>query len=284
VWGSSFLVTKIGVTALPPFMFSSVRFMLGGAMLYAIAQWLRPAPVRPERADWWHALVVGSATVLVSNGANVWALQWISSNQSALLNVSSAFWIALFGVFGRRGQPISLRVGIGLAVGGIGTALILIPRDPAMATSAHGTLLPSLVVLGGCMAWGMGSIYLRNVRARVDLLTFTGMQMLCGGALLQLPALLNGDAAAWHWSAGGVAAMAYLTIFSSCLAYTAFAWLLQNATPALTGSYGFVNPAIATLLGWLVLDERLQGAQVTGMVVIIIGVLLVNWPDPARTR
>jgi drug/metabolite transporter (DMT)-like permease len=79
-----------------------------------------------------------------------------------------------------------------------------------------------------------------------------------------------------------MAALAYMTIFSSCIAYSAYAWLSVNATPAQVGSYAFVNPAIATVLGWWLLDERLGAAQLAGMAVILVGLLLVNWPARAR--
>ena len=91
--------------------------------------------------------------------------------------------------------------------------------------------------------------------------------------------LAIGEAAQWHWSKPGLIAMAYLTLASSCLAYTAFAWLAKNTTPAMVGTYSYVNPAIAAVLGWWFLDEHLGANQLTGMAIMFAGVALVSWPQ-----
>ena len=121
VWGSSYLATKLGVAELPPFLFGAVRFISGGLLLFGLAWWLaarenRPRP-KPAAGDWRALALVGSLAVLVSNGGNIWGLQYVPSNQAALLNVSASFWIPLFGLFGRRAQRIPLQVASGLAVG-----------------------------------------------------------------------------------------------------------------------------------------------------------------------
>jgi probable blue pigment (indigoidine) exporter len=113
----------------------------------------------------------------------------------------------------------------------------------------------------------------------MDLLSFTGLQLFCGGLMLLVLAFARNEFAQWHWSWRGAAAMAYLMLLSSCVAYAAYSWLARHATPAQTGSYGLVNPAVATFLGWLILDERLSQPQLLGMVVILAGVVLVNWPE-----
>ena len=91
-----------------------------------------------------------------------------------------------------------------------------------------------------------------------------------------------GEAGEWHWSKPGLIAMAYLTVASSCLAYTAFAWLAKNTTPAMVGTYSYVNPAIAAVLGWWFLDEQLGANQLTGMAMMFAGVALVSWPQKRR--
>jgi drug/metabolite transporter (DMT)-like permease len=103
--------------------------------------------------------------------------------------------------------------------------------------------------------------------------------MLLGGLMLTSLGLATGEAADWRWSKPGLFAMAYLTLASSCLAYTAFAWLARNTTPAMVGTYSYVNPAIAAVLGWWFLHEQLGANQIAGMVVMFVGVALVSWPQ-----
>ena len=281
VWGSTYLATKIGVGHLPPFTFATVRFLSGGLLLLAVARLLavrRGESVLPKISvsDLRKLILVGLLAVFISNGTAVWGLQHLPSNLAALLNVSASFWIPILGLFGARAQPISLRVGIGLVIGFSGTTLIAWPgSDAAGAALAW----PTLVVLVGCFTWSLGTIVQRSIASSLDLMTFTALQMLFGGLLLSIAMVLTGEPARWNWDPRGLVALAYMTIMSSCIAYTAFAWLSVNVTPAQLSTYGFVNPAIALLLGWWVLGERLGLLQVIGTLIILGGTLLVNWPN-----
>jgi drug/metabolite transporter (DMT)-like permease len=273
VWGSTFLASKIAVRELPPFLFGGIRFCIAGVLLFAIARALGRR-VRLDRRALAQAAVMALCSVLISNCGNLWGLQWVPSNQAALLNTSSAFWIVCFAMFGAQAHRLRLTEGLGLAVGLIGTALIVYRSGSAVAVP----LAAQLAILVGCLGWAAGTTYLRNAAVRMDILSFTSLQMLLGGVMMVAVGLAAGEARAWHVSAPGFGAMAYLVVFSSCLAYTAYAWLARNVSPAAVGTYGYVNPAIATLLGWLVLGERLTLLQVCGMCVTLTGVILVSRP------
>lgn len=287
VWGSTYLTTKIGVTALPPFLFGGVRFLLGGALLLIVARWRahhqgRVLP-RPTAIEWRHLAVVGLCTVFISNSGNIWGLQYVPSNLAALLNVSSSFWIPILGLFGARAQTIGMRSAAGLAVGFGGTLLIAWPGAMAsMQTSGGVGAWPVIAILIGCVGWSAGTIYQRNALTRLDILYFTALQMACGGLMMLVTGIALGEWPQWHWDPIGIAALLYMMLFSSCIAYTAYAWLSVNAAPAQVGTYGFVNPVIAMWLGWWILDESLNLTQGVGTVVILVGMLLVNWPDSVR--
>jgi drug/metabolite transporter (DMT)-like permease len=265
VWSSSFLFTKIGVTRLPPFLFGSVRFLVGGALLFLFS---RLSAIRHGEAV---------LPVLVSNGCNMWGLQTVTSGEAALLGVGATFLITLLGTMGPRAHPLTKPVLAGLLLGGVGLFLVV---DPVGGSSAKGAghTLAEAVTLVGCIGWAVGTIYQRNASIQLDLMGFTGLQMMLGGAMMAVPALLGGEPARWSWDPAGLASLAWMTVMRSCIAYSAFAWLSVNATPAQIGSAGLVNPALAALLGWWVLDERLSAAQVAGMGVILVGVLLATWP------
>lgn len=283
IWGTSYLATRVGVLHLPPLLFGGARFLIAGTVLTGIAIWrgLRPA----QLAGQWHHLVVMSFLgIAVCNGLQVWAMQWVPSGTSALLNASCALWIVLFGLFGARGHRPGRREMLGLAIGFAGTVLLMLPATGAAsstATAAHTTaspLLPQLAIVLACVVWSLGTIYMRNHAVAIDLFALMGLQMLLGGTWMVITGALRGEPALWQWSRPGMFALAYLVVFSACLAYTAYAWLARHATPAQTGTYSYVNPALATIVGYVGLDERMSAVQAGGAAVILAGVLMINWP------
>jgi drug/metabolite transporter (DMT)-like permease len=279
IWGSSYLVASIGVHALPPILFGGIRFMAAGLLLGTIAlAFGRRFDL--DATEWRHLFVVAVGSVLVPNAFTNWAMQHVASNQTAILNASAALWIALLATRGRRAHALDRRTLIGLIVGFAGTALIVWPRG-GLAANHFGL---QLLILFAVFVWSATTVYIRNAHSKLDLLSFSAVQMLLGGVMMTGAGLALGEAADWTWSTPGLAAMAYLTVASSCVAYTAFAWLARHATPALVGTYSYVNPGIAAVLGWWLLHERLGVHQLTGMAVMLAGVALVSWPQRGAVR
>jgi drug/metabolite transporter (DMT)-like permease len=279
VWGSSFVFTKIAVQNLPPALFAGIRFVTAGVLLAIIARTYGGGHLPSTRIEWRHVTIAGFLMVFVSNGLNIWAIQYIPSNESALLNGTSAFWIAGLGVFGRRGHPLTRWAILGLVIGFIGAVLMLIPKDPVFSKGS----LAQLGVLTACASWSLGTLYYRNIDTKLSSMMFMALQMLMGGSMLLGLALARGDSMHWPPNAPGMIALCYLTFLSSGLAYTAYGWLTMNTTPALISTYSYVNPAIAAILGWLVLHEHLSGMQLVGMAIIIIGVGILTLPGGSLT-
>lgn len=279
VWGSSFLFSKIAVNHLPFALFSAVRFLTAGVLLALFAHFIGGHAFPRRTVEWRHVSVAGFFMVFVSNGLNIWAINYIPTNLSALLNGTSAFWIAGLGVFGRRGHPLTRRAVLGMIIGFAGTALMLIPKGGLPASS----LLAELGALVACAAWALGTLYYRSIDTALSSLMFMALQMCMGGLMLLSVALSDGDPARWTFNLPGLIALGYLTFFSSCLAYTAYGWLSLRAPPALTGTYGYVNPAIAAYLGWQFLDEHLSTMQILGMVTIILAVIILTLPGGTLT-
>jgi drug/metabolite transporter (DMT)-like permease len=279
IWGSTYAVASVGVHELPPILFGGIRFICAGVLLGATALALgRRFPL--DATEWRHLLIVSVGSVLIPNGFTNWAMQTVASNQTAILNVSAALWIALFATRGRRAHALDRRTLIGLVIGFAGAVLIVWPRGN-LDTSHFGM---QLLILVGVFVWSATTVYIRNVHSKLDLLAFSALQMLLGGVMMTAAGLAMGEAAEWHWSSKGVAAMAYLTVASSCIAYTAFSWLARNTTPAMAGTYSYVNPAIAAVLGWWFLDEMLGANQLIGMAIMFAGVALVSWPSGDEKR
>ena len=279
MWGSSFLFTKIAVENLPPALFAGIRFVTAGVLLALLAEFYGGGRLPTRLIEWRHVTIAGFFMVFVSNGLNTWSMQYLPSNEAALLNGTSAFWIAGLGVFGRRGHPLTRSAVLGLVIGFIGAALMLIPKGPLFSKGS----LAQLGVLTACASWSLGTLYYRSITTKLSSMMFMALQMLMGGLMLLGFALAHGDSIHWPPNAPGLIALCYLTFLSSGLAYTAYGWLTMHTTPTLISTYSYVNPAIAALLGWWVLHEHLSGLQLVGMAIIIIGVCILTVPGGSLT-
>lgn len=280
VWGSSFFATKIMVTDEPPLLAAGLRFSVAGVLLIAFT-WLRSGPPVLTRVELRHVLAMAFLAVLFSNACHVIAMQYVQSNTAAFLNATPALWIAWLGTFGHRRKPLSGTAQIGLLVGLAGVLLILAPKGGFQMAGLGWQLL----ILLGCFSWSIGTIYHRNSGAANPPLMFVALQMLAGGLGLLVAAAIAGESFELHWTPRAFAAFLWLTLMSSCLAYSAYAWLTVNTSPVIVGSYGYVCPAVAALIGWLALGETLSWIQISGMAVILVGIALVTgyWrPLPPR--
>jgi drug/metabolite transporter (DMT)-like permease len=282
VWGSSYIATKVMVTDVPPLAAAVLRFTCAGILLTAFSWWRYGPPVL-TRTEVRHIALMGFLAVLFSNACHVIAMQFVQSNTAALLNATPALWIAWLGTFGPRRRALTRTQQLGLAVGLAGVLMILAPKGGFRIAGLGWQLL----ILLGCLAWSLGTIYHRNSAAVNPPLMFVALQMLVGGLGLIAVALAANEPVALEWTPRAFGAFLFLTLASSCLAYSAYAWLTVHATPVVVGSYGYVCPGIAALFGWLLLGETLGWIQLAGMAVILAGIALVTgyWrplPPPQR--
>lgn len=270
VWGSTFLAIKIAVSDVPPGLLAGIRFVIAGLALGLAALFIGQPLPRSARS-WWVILVMAVTLVVFGNGFVTWGEQWVPSNQAALLVASSALWTAWFGTFGRSGTPMSRGGWAGLLIGFLGVVLMVWPDEAT--TAAEFWALTAILL--SAISWSAGMIYGRSAGTEVRPLMLAAMQMLLGGILLALWGLAAGEADRVNWSIAGVGGLLYLTVFGSCLAYATYIWLIHQATPARLATIAYVNPAVATALGWWLLDEALNTVQIAGMTVIILGVAMV---------
>jgi drug/metabolite transporter (DMT)-like permease len=272
IWGSTYAAIRIGVMALPPAALSGVRFTIAGTAMtvFAIA---RGHSLPRTLVAWRRLALLGLTMVVLSNGLVTWAEQYVASNQAALLVASSALWTAWLGTFGPRAHPLSPRSKLGVLTGFAGVALLFWPREGITVQS----LGAQCVLLFSAFSWSSGGIHARNHPLQLSPLMVAGLQMSIGGLMMLAVSLTAGELERFHWSTSGMAALAYLMVFGSCIAYASYFWLIHHTTPDRLSTIAYVNPAVATLLGWIVLDERLTGMQLFGMAVILTGVVLVVW-------
>ena len=273
IWGSTYLGVVIAVRDLPPFLTSGLRNLLAGTLIYGYLR-LRGAQ-RPSREQWRTALIVGVSLLALGNGAVTWAAQREPSGVIALVVSLVPLWLMVFGWMGARGvRPAGIEVA-GIALGLSGIALLVVPHEGGGNVSGLGLV----VLLLSTLAWAGGSMYARTLAPLPVPLLGTGMEMLLGGGTMMLVSGLTGEwgrVTAASFTTSAVLSLAGLVLFGSVLGFSAYKWLLANVRPALAGTYAFVNPVVAMLLGWAFAGEALTGRLVLAMALIVGAVATIS--------
>ena len=285
IWGSTYLAIRISIQTLPPFLMAGARFFVAGILMYA---WLRATgSPAPTRVQWRNAAVQGFLLLTAGNSVIVWAEQWVPSSLAALIVCTQPVWFALVEWARPGGRPPRLRHWSGIGVGLIGVLwLIAVASGVQAGSERHLPLL--LAVLGACLAWSAGSVLGRQWDKPASPLTGAAMQMICGGIASLVIAALRREDRDFHWhsvSANSWLALAYLVVFGSWIAYSAYVHLLQACTPAVVSTYAYVNPVIAVLLGATLAGERVTASMGAAGAVTLCGVFLLTLPErgPKRT-
>jgi drug/metabolite transporter (DMT)-like permease len=283
VWGSTYLAIAYVVETLPPFSAAGARFLAAGAMLGAFLlardRWRRsggaPASVQaPRLVEWRTALIVGALLLLGGNGMVMVAEKTIPSGIAAVIIATVPIWMSVFDAALTRRRPSYLALG-GLTVGLVGVAILLLPEEGFDALDPLGIGL--LVV--ATISWAAGSLYARHGPMPHNQLMGTSMQQLAGGASLVVVALAVGELGALDL--GGVSpeswlGLAYLVVFGSLIAFTAYVWLLNRVAVTTVATYAYVNPVVAVALGMLFRGEELTprtllaAALILGAVVAMV--------------
>jgi drug/metabolite transporter (DMT)-like permease len=290
VWGSTYLGIAVAVDTIPPFLMAAIRFGIAGGvlLLWSLAR-DRGDFVAPTRREWRDSFIVGGLLLGGGMGMVAFGELTIPSGITALLIALMPVWVAIFGrLFLGEGLP---RVAIvGIAVGFVGVAILVGPS----AFGGAGALDPLglAAVLLSPISWTLGSLFAshRATLPRKPLLA-TSAQMLAGAAVLAIMAGLRGEFGAFHpeaVSAESFAALVYLTVIGSLLAFTTYGWLLRVAPLPLIATYAYVNPIVAVALGALVLQEPIEPRTLLAGAIIVFAVALIvttrsRMPSPRRT-
>jgi len=284
VWGSTYLAIRVMVETVPPLLGAGVRFTVAGAVMVGVLALRRS--VRPTRAQLLSALLVG-ALLPGANAVVSVAEQEVPSSIAALLIGSVPLWVILL----RRASGDSVpRASVGAVLMGFaGVALLLRPGEQ----SGDATFIGLLACVIAAAMWASGSFASPRLQLPRDPLVSTGWQMLMGGLVILVAGFVSGEAGDVDFAAfstRSVIALTYLVAIGSWVAFTAYAWLLQNAPISRVATYAYVNPAVAIVLGWLILDEVITPITLVGAAIIVASVALVVRsesglrPDPKGDR
>ena len=275
IWGSTYLAIRYAIDTLPPFLMAGARFLVAGTLLFAWAR-LRGAE-RPSARHWRSTAIVGGFLLLGGNAGVVWAEQRVASGLAALLVATVPLWMVVLDKLRPGGRNPTGRVLLGVALGLSGVALLVGPGEFAGAKGIDPAGAIALILAS--LAWAMGSIYAKGAALPRSPLLATGMEMLCGGALLLVAGSVAGE-----WARLDLAqvtprswlALVYLVTFGSLIGFTAYIHVLGRVSPAMATTYAFVNPVVAVFLGWAFAGEPVSARTLLAAAVIVAAVVVIT--------
>jgi drug/metabolite transporter (DMT)-like permease len=280
VWGSTYLAIRIGVADLPPLLFAGIRFLIAGALLAGIVVALGdklPASIR----DWRILGITGLFLLLGGNAVVVWAEQFVESGPASVFVAAVPLWAAFFDVMVPGGTThFTWRIGAGLALGFLGSALLAgITPGQLLETDLKGPVALTLA----SASWAYGTVYIKRRSTDTTPFAASAVQMMIGGAVITVLGLVRGETNQWQFTSDGIGALAYLIVFGSIVGYTAYAYALRYASATVVGTYAYVNPVVAVLLGWMILDEAIT-LRTIGAMALILGAVLMIQLAPAQVK
>lgn len=265
IWGSTYLAIRYAVVDFPPFMAGAIRFLIAGAVLYGVLR-ARGTP-SPTRAEWGGAARVGALLLGGGMGGVMTAEHMgVASGLAAIFPAATPLLVALFGglwgLWPRRAEWLGLLVGF--------AGVILLSLEGSLRSNPVATLILALSPI----CWAFGTAWSRHLKLPHGLMS-SAAEMLAGGVVLLLLSLVTGERMTHAPGLSSVLALAYLTVFGSLIAYSAFTFLLDSVRPALATSYAYVNPVVAVLLGVGLAGETITAYALVALPVILLGVGLV---------
>jgi drug/metabolite transporter (DMT)-like permease len=274
IWGSTYLGISYAVRTMPPLLMAGARFSLAGLILYAVSR--ARGAARPTAAQWRNGAVVGTLLLLGGNGLVTWAELRVPSGLTALLVATSALWMVIlaWATGGRAPRP---RAWVGITCGLSGVALLVGPG----ATGGTGGVdrIGAAAILLSALTWATGTVVARRVELPTSTLLATGVQMVTGGAALLVAGVVGGEAARFtleQVSRESAIAFTYLLLIGSLVGYSAYTYLVAHTTPARLGTYAYVNPVVAVMLGWAIAGEPIGPRTVVAMAVIVLAVAILS--------
>ena len=281
VWGSTFLAIRVGVREVPPFLLAALRFLVAGLVLYG---WMLAQGERsPAARHWLSALLLAVLIFVLDYGLLFWAEQRVASGIAAVMMATIPVFMTLSEIMFLRTQRLTLRLAVALLIG-IGGVTVLMSRSLNLG-GAPIDPFGALALIVAAISWSAASTLTRKLSLPPSKLMSSGTQMLVGGVLLTLTSAALGEFRNFHLSAISPTAwlsLLYLIVAGSIIAFTAYVWLIHHESPTKVGTYAYVNPVVAVLLGYLFGGEPLNVRTILGTLFVLISVVVITTMPAAK--
>jgi drug/metabolite transporter (DMT)-like permease len=275
VWGSTFLCIRIGVRELPPFLFAALRFTVAGGVLFI---WmLAKDKTWPRWQEWAGASLLGFLMFLIDYGCLFWAEQRVASGIAAVVLATIPIFITVLEILFLRTVRASVSLAAGLVAGIVGV-IVLINPFPSLGARVIDRA-GAIALLIAAFGWAVGTVLTKKIPLPESKGMSSALQMLTGGVQLFALAIVAGDMAHFHpgqLSGWAWFALSYLIVAGSLVGYTAYVWLLDHASPTKVGTYAYVNPVIAVILGYFFAGEEIGARTIFGSLLVLVGVFMIT--------
>jgi len=285
VWGSTFLAIRVGVREVPPFLLAAMRFLIAGLVLYGwmIAQGERS----PSGRQWMSAFLLAVLIFVLDYGLVFWAEQRVPSGTTAVMMATIPVFMALSEIVFLRTQRLTLRLALALLIG-IGGVAVLVSQSLNLLwanlvwANLGGAAIDragAVALIIASMSWSVASALTRKLALPPSKVMSSGAQMLAGGVLLACTSAALGEYRNFHpWtvSRGAWLSLLYLIVVGSIIAFTAYVWLIHHESPTKVGTYAYVNPVVAVLLGYFLGGETLGLRTILGTLFVLISVVVIT--------
>lgn len=272
IWGTTYLAIRVALDTIPPFLMGGLRWTAAGSLLIAILK-LRGERL-PPRSAWASLAALGILLIGFGNGGVVWAEQSVPSGLTSVLVSTTPFWMVGIERLMPNGESLTLRRFAGLVVGFCGIVLLVWPE--IRVGGSGGFLVGLLATQLACVGWSVGSAYARRRAREENVLAGVAVQMMAAGVCLCVIALASGEWAELRFNARTSAAFVYLLLVGSIVGFSAYAYALKHLPIATVSLYAYINPAIAVLLGTVVLREPFSARIFVACAVVLAGTAIVR--------
>jgi len=285
VWGSTFFAIRVGVSELPPFLFCAMRFLAAGLLVYLWA--IAHGDCGPTMRQWLSAFVLAFLIFVVDYGLLFWAEQRVPSGIAAVILATIPGFMALSEILILRTQRLTARLALSLLAGIAGVAVLVSP--PQLLGNLGGAAIDkagAIALIIGAIGWSVASALSRKLPLPSSKVMSSGAQMLAGGIMLAAVAALRGEGRGLHLSTiSGSAwiALLYLVFAGSIAGFTAYVWLLHHESPTKVGTYAYVNPVVAVVVGYWLGGEPLGVRTIIGGMFVLTSVVAITSMRP-KTR
>lgn len=273
IWGSTYLLNKIAVTELPPFMLAAIRFIIAGLLIFSICK-IAGISIHISTKQLKNTIVAGFLFLTFGNGVVVWALRFVDTGFAAL-EISAQPLVVLLMMRALQGKKIQLMSVLGVVLGIIGIYLLVSQKQ---IISREENIIGIIMIFVCMISWAYGSLFVGKAEMPSNYFVNTGYQMFTGGIMLFICSLLFREPWSFPstWSTPVLWSMLLLIIFGSIVAFTSFNYLLKYVSPEKVATNTYVNPIIALLLGWYFLDEQITLQSMVAAAILLTGVYFIN--------